>query len=386
MTLNQRTERIYLDHSATTPVEPEVVEAMLPFLAEHYGNASSIHSFGQEAKVALEDARRQIASLLSARPAEIVFTCGGTEANNWAIKGAAAFHQGRKNHIVTSAAEHHAVLFTCQYLQKQGVDVTYVPVDETGMVDPQQVADAIRDDTFLISIMHANNEVGTINPIREFGQIAHENSLLFHTDAVQTFGKMPVDVNAMHIDLLSLSGHKIYAPKGIGALYVRQGIQLDKLMHGGKHEHDRRAGTENVPAAVGLGKAAEICSQRMEDDLGKLQQLRDALQQRILEQWHNVHLNGHLKKRLPGILNVSFEGAASDSLLLSLDLKGIAVSNGSACTSGSVEPSHVLQAMGLPGTLANSALRFSFGRQNKPEEIDFVIDALDEILARLRRK
>ncbi|MFQ5650937.1 MAG: cysteine desulfurase NifS [bacterium] len=383
--MNRLKKRIYLDHSATTPVDPQVVAAMLPMFSECYGNASSIHGFGQEAKVALEEARRQVARVLNAEPAEVVFTSGGTEADNWALKGAAAFFQGRKNHMVTSSAEHHAVLFASQYLEKRGFEVTYVPVDATGMVDPQRIADAIQEDTFLVSIMHANNEVGTLNPIREIGAVARGRGVLFHTDAVQTFGKIAVNVKEMNIDLLSLSGHKLYGPKGIGALYMRQGLQLDKLLHGGKHERDRRAGTENVPAAVGLGKAAEICSQRMEEDIGKLRSLREELFRKVTAAISGVHLNGHKTKRHPGILNLSFEGVASDSLLLSLDLKGIAVSNGSACTSGTIEPSHVLRAMGLPKDLTNSAIRFSFGRQNSSREIDEVVEALGEILARLRK-
>lgn len=385
MRVNRLKKRIYLDHSATTPVDPQVVAAMLPMFSECYGNASSIHGFGQEAKVALEEARRQVARVLNAEPAEVVFTSGGTEADNWALKGAAAFFQGRKNHMVTSSAEHHAVLFASQYLEKRGFEVTYVPVDATGMVDPQRIADAIQEDTFLVSIMHANNEVGTLNPIREIGAVARGRGVLFHTDAVQTFGKIAVNVKEMNIDLLSLSGHKLYGPKGIGALYMRQGLQLDKLLHGGKHERDRRAGTENVPAAVGLGKAAEICSQRMEEDIGKLRSLREELFRKVTAAISGVHLNGHKTKRHPGILNLSFEGVASDSLLLSLDLKGIAVSNGSACTSGTIEPSHVLRAMGLPKDLTNSAIRFSFGRQNSSREIDEVVEALGEILARLRK-
>ena len=382
MTTNKR---IYLDHSATTPVAPEVIAAMLPFFDRAYGNASSIHAFGQEAKVALEDARRQVAKLLNAEPGEIVLTSGGTEANNWAIKGAASFFEGTKKHIITATAEHQAVLYPCKFLEKKGFEVTYVVVDQYGMVDPQKVADAIRPDTFLVSIMHANNEVGTINPISEIGALARERGVLFHTDAVQTLGKLLLDVRGMNIDLLSLSAHKIYGPKGVGALYLRQGIQLDKLLHGGKHERDRRAGTENVPMAVGLGKAAEICGSRMEQEMGQLRSLRDVLYEEISGRIGGVRLNGHEKKRLPGILNVSFDGIEGDALLLSFDLAGIAVSNGSACTSGTVEPSYVLKAMGLPRGAASSAIRFSFGRQNTAEEIDQTVDALDEILARLRK-
>jgi len=383
--MSLESQKIYLDHSATTPVAPEVVEAMLSFFTQNFGNASSIHAFGQDAKVALEDARRQVAALIGAEPAEVVFTSGGTEADNWTIKGAAFAFEGRKNHIITSAVEHHAVLYTCKYLEQRGFDVTYLPVDEHGMVSPQRVADAIRDDTFLVSIMHANNEIGTLNPIREIGAITRERGVLLHTDAIQSVGKIPVRVRELNVDLLSLSGHKLYGPKGIGALYMRQGIQLEKYFHGGSHERDRRAGTENVPCAVGLGMAAEIAQQRIEEDIVKLRQLRDHLLTQITQAIPDVHRNGHPEKSLPGILNLSFPGAASDSLLLSLDLKGIAVSNGSACTSGVVEPSHVLKALRLPKNLANSAIRFSLGRDNTSEQMERVVEALQEIVARLRR-
>ena len=376
--------RIYLDHSATTPLDPQVVEAMMPFFTQTFGNASSIHSYGQEAKVALEEARRKVAGLIGAEPGETVFTSGGTEADNWAIKGAAYFFEGRKKHIVASAVEHHAVLYACKYLEKRGFEVTYVQVDKFGMVAPDEVGKAIRDDTFLVSIMHVNNELGTINPIREIAALARERGVLFHTDAVQSFGKIPIHVKEMNVDLLSLSGHKIYGPKGIGALYIRKGLLIEKFLHGGKHERDRRAGTENVAAAVGLGKAAEICQKRMEGDMGKLRNLSDELYAKIAQNIPDVYLNGHTTRRVPGILNLSFDGVESDSLLLSLDLKGIAVSNGSACSSGSIEPSHVLKALGLPKNLANSAIRFSLGRENATEEIDITVEALKEIIERLR--
>ncbi len=382
---NSSSNRIYLDHSATTPVAPEVLNAMLPYFSKHFGNASSIHTFGQDAKVALEQARGQISKCIHAQPAEIVFTSGGTESNNWALKGTALVFAGQKKHIITSKIEHHAVLYPCQYLEKRGFDVTYLPVDEVGMVSPQQVAEALRDDTFLVSIMHANNEIGTINPIAEIGKIAREHGVLFHTDAVQTFGKLPIDVKNMTIDLLSISGHKIYGPKGIGALYIRQGLRLEKLLHGGRHERDRRAGTENVTGAVGFGKAAEISLNRMEDDLAKMQQLSADFSSELQQSISGIHFNGHERKRLPGIVNVSFEGVESDSLLLSLDLEGIAASNGSACTSGIVEPSHVITALGLPGHLARSALRFSFGRENTSDEISYTVHTLQKILTRLRR-
>lgn len=381
----QTEKRIYLDHSATTPVDAEVLQAMLPYFREHFGNASSIHGFGQEAKVALEQARSDIARFLHAEPSEIVFTSGGTEADNWAIKGTALAFAGRKKHIITSKIEHHAVLYPCQYLQKHGFEVTYLPVDETGMVSVQQVEQAMREDTFLISIMHANNEIGTINPVAEIAALARQRGVLCHTDAIQTFGKLPLHVREMNIDLLSVSAHKVYGPKGIGALYIRQGLKLEKLLHGGRHERDRRAGTENVAAAVGFAKAVAICRQRMESDRAHMRELSELLQTRIREEIPGTRVNGHPAQRLPGILNVSFEGVESDSLLLSLDLKGIAASNGSACTSGIVEPSHVILALGLPKAMAQSAIRFSLGRENTREDIEYTVDALREILARLRK-
>jgi len=384
MNSSNHKQKIYFDHSATTPVHPQVLEAMMPCFSANFGNASSVHSFGQEAKVALEEARRQIAAVINAEPSEIVFTSGGTEADNLAVKGTAQFFSGRKTHIVTSAVEHHAVLYACKYLEKNGFEVTYVPVDKFGLVSPDKVAQAIREETCLVSIMHANNEIGTINPIPEIAALSKDRGILFHTDAVQTFGKIPIDVKEMNIDMLSISGHKIYGPKGIGALYIRRGIQIEKIMHGGKHERDRRAGTENIPGAVGLGKAAEICSRSMEKDRVKLTELRDDLQRKISDILPEVHLNGHETKRLPGILNMSFPGAASDSLLLSLDLKGIAVSNGSACSSGTIEPSHVLKGLKLSKNLANSAIRFSLGKENTPEEIDVTVGVLQEIVSRLR--
>jgi cysteine desulfurase len=375
---------IYFDHSATTPVDPQVVEAMLPYFTGAFGNASSIHSFGQKAKVALEDARRQVASLLGAEPSELIFTSCGTEADNWAIKGAAHFFEGKKKHLITSMVEHHAVLFTCNYLHQHGFDVTYLPVDKFGMVSPQSVADAIRDDTFLVSIMHANNEVGTVNPISEIGKICRERGVLFHTDAVQTVGKLPINVNEMNIDLLSLSAHKFYGPKGVGALFMRRGLQLDKLIHGGHQERDRRAGTENVAGVVGLGKAAELCQQRMEEDERRLAKLSGDLYSKLKQSIGSVYLNGHESQRLPGTLNLSFDGVSNDSLMQNLDLKGIAVSGGSACNSGMAEASHVLNAMGLPMNLILSAVRFSLGRDNNEEDIDYAVEVLTEVVERLR--
>ena len=377
--------RIYLDHSATTPVDPAVVEAMVPYFSGTFGNASSIHSFGQDAKVALEEARRQVAALIGAEPGEIVFTSCGTEADNWAIKGSAFFFEGRKKHIITSLVEHHAVLFVCRYLEKRGFEITYLPVDNHGLVAPEQVAEAIRDDTFLVSFMHVNNEIGSINPIREIGEITREHDVLLHTDAIQAVGKIPVDVKDMNIDLLSLSGHKIYGPKGVGALYIRKGLRLEKCFHGGSHERDRRAGTENIPGAVGLGKAVGICKERLEADLTRLKMLSEEFQAKVSQTITDVHLNGHPTNRFPAIVNLSFAGVPSDSLLLSLDLKGIAVSGGSACSSGTVEASHVLTALRGPKSLARSALRFSLGRNNTSEEVERTVEALREIVARLRR-
>ncbi len=377
--------KIYLDHSATTPVAPEVIEAMLPYFGKIYGNAASIHSFGQEAKVALEGARRSIAATLGADPGEIVFTAGGTEGNNWAVKGVAAMSDGKKNHIVTSTAEHQAVLYPCRYLEKQGFVVTYLPVDETGRVSVRDVVQALRRETCLVSLMHSNNEVGTINPIEEIAAITKERGVVLHTDAVQSFGKLPLNVRTLGVDLLTLSGHKIYGPKGIGALYVRQGLRLEKLLHGGKHERNRRAGTENVSAAVGLGKAAQVARERLEHDLRHLTTLKGELKKSMEKTIPGVQFNGCPEKSHPAILNVAFEGVASDSLLLSLDLKGIAVSNGSACASGTVEPSHVLRAMGVPTALAGSALRFSFGRGNTLAEIERTVASLSEIVERLRK-
>ncbi len=381
----QETKKIYLDYSATTPTAPEVVEAMLPYFGGAFGNPASIHGFGQQAKVGLEDARRQISGVMHAEPGEVVFTSGGTEGNNWAIKGAASFFADKKRHFITSTAEHHAVLYPCQYLEKIGFDVTYLPVDRTGRVSAAQVAAAIRDDTCLVSLMHANNEVGTLNPISEIGAVTREKGVLFHTDAVQTFGKIPIDVKEMNIDLLSISAHKLYGPKGIGALFIRQGLKIDLLLHGGKHERGRRAGTENVPAAVGLGKAAELAADKLEENDAHLTHLRDQLQERIFGGIQGVHLNGHELERHPAILSVSFEGVQSDSLLLSLDLKGIAVSNGSACMSGTVEPSHVLKAMGVPTPLASAAIRFSLGHDTTSADVEYTVEALQEILTRLRK-
>jgi len=377
-------KRIYLDYNATTPIHPEVLETMLPYYRDSFGNPSTIHFFGQETKKATEEAREKVASLLGANPEEIVFTSGGTEADNFALKGVAFALEEKGRHIITSAIEHHAILSTCQYLEKRGFKVTYLPVDRHGWLDPQKVQDAITKDTILISIIYANNEVGTIEPISEIGEIAQRRGVYFHTDAVQTVGKVPVKVDKLKANLLSLSAHKFYGPKGIGALYIRNGTHIHSLIHGGHQERVHRAGTENVPGIVGLGKAAEIASREMEEEVKRIENLRNKLEKKIKENIPHVYVNGHPSKRSPNTLNVSFEFAEGESLLLNLDLKGIAVSTGSACTAGSLEPSHVLKAMGVPPQLAQASLRFSLGRDTKEEDIDRTVETLKEIVGRLR--
>ena len=377
-------KRIYLDYNATTPIHPEVLKTMLPYYRDSFGNPSTIYFFGQETKKAIEEAREKVASLLGANPEEIVFTSGGTEADNFALKGVAFALEEKGRHIVTSAIEHHAVLSTCQYLEKRGFKVTYLPVDGYGWLDPQKVQNAITKDTILISIIHANNEVGTIEPISEIREIAQRRGVYFHTDAVQTVGKVPVKVDKLKANLLSLSAHKFYGPKGIGALYIRSGTHIHSLIHGGHQERIRRAGTENVPGIVGLGKTAEIASRKMEEEAKRIENLRNKLEKKIKENIPHVYVNGHPSKRSPNTLNVSFEFAEGESLLLNLDLKGIAVSTGSACTAGSLEPSHVLKAMGVPPQLAQASLRFSLGRDTKEEDIDRTVETLKEIVGRLR--
>ena len=377
-------KRIYLDYNATTPIHPEVLEAMLPYYGDSFGNPSTIYFFGQEAKRATEEAREKVANLLGTNPEEIVFTSGGTEADNFALKGVGFALEKKGRHIITSAIEHHAILSTCQYLEKRAFKVTYLPVDRYGWLDPEKVENAITNETILISIVHANNEVGTMEPIPEIGKIAQRRGIYFHTDAVQTVGKVPVKVVKLRVDLLALSAHKFYGPKGIGALYVRSGTHIHPLIHGGHQESVRRAGTENVPGIVGLGRAAEIASREMEGEAKRIGNLRNKLEKEIKENIPHVYMNGHPSKRSPNTLNVSFEFVEGESLLLNLDLKGIAVSTGSACTAGSVEPSHVLQAMGVPPQLAQGSLRFSLGRNNKEEDIDRTVKTLEEIVGRLR--
>lgn len=378
-------KNIYMDNSATTPVKEEVLEAMLPYFSEKYGNPSSIYSLGSASKVAVENARNQVAKALGAQSKEIFFTAGGSESDNWAIKGV-AFNQRKKgNHIITTKMEHHAVLHTCEYLEKQGFDITYLDLDEEGFIDLEQLKNAITDQTILISVIFANNEIGTIQPIKEIGQIAKERKILFHTDAVQAIGHIEIDVNDLNIDLLSLSAHKFYGPKGIGALYIKQGTRLDSLISGGGQERNKRAGTENVPGIVGIGKAIELATENIEEHNAKLILLRDRLIEKIGANIPYVKLNGPRKNRLPNNVNFCFEFIEGESLLLSLDLVGIAGSSGSACTSGTLDPSHVLLAIGLPHEIAHGSLRLSLGDFNTVEEVDYVVEHLAEIVERLRQ-
>lgn len=375
---------VYMDNSATTPVKEEVLKEMLPYFTSKYGNPSSVYSLGNESKNAIEIAREKVAKALNAKPNEIFFTAGGSEADNWAIKGVAYANKGKGNHIITSKIEHHGILHTCKYLEKHGFNVTYLDVDEYGLVDLQQLEEAITDDTILITIMFANNEIGTIQPIKEIGKIAKDKEVLFHTDAVQAVGHVKIDVDDLNIDLLSLSAHKFYGPKGVGALYVRRGVKIDPLISGGGQEGNRRAGTENVPGIVGMGKAIELAYEDLEEKNARLIKLRDSLIQKIFDNIDYVRLNGHPTKRLPGNVNVCFEFIEGESLLLSLDMEGIAASSGSACTSGTLEPSHVLLAIGLPHEIAHGSLRLSLGDFNTEEEVDYVVEKLVEIVARLR--
>lgn len=377
-------DKIYLDHAATTYTKPEVLEEMLPYFTEQYGNPSSVHSFGREARKALDLARERTAKALNADPGNIFFTGSGTEADNWAVKGAALANQKKGNHIITTAIEHHAVLYTCNYLERNGFEVTYLPVDEYGILDAEQVRNAITDKTILISVMAANNEIGTIQPIKEIGAIAKEKGILFHTDAVQAIGSVPIDVEEMNIDLLSLSAHKFYGPKGVGALYIRKGVKTQQMLHGGAQEKNRRAGTENLPAIVGLGKAIELAVQDIPGHNARLKALRDRLITGIMSKVEHTRLNGHPEKRLPGNVNFSFEFIEGEALLLSLDIKGIAGSSGSACTSGSLDPSHVLLAIGLPHEIAHGSLRLTLGENNTEEDIDYVLDVLPQVVQRLR--
>ena len=376
--------RTYLDYAATTPVRPEVLEAMLPYFTESYGNPSSIHSFGQEAKGAMQEARERVAALIGARSEEIVFTGGGTEADNLALKGVAFANEAKGKHIITSAIEHHAVLESLHFLEKRGFRMTCLPVDGYGLVDPQEVKEAIADDTVLVSIMHANNEVGTIQPIAEIGAIARERGVYLHVDAVQTVGHIPLGVNELNVDLLSMSAHKLYGPKGVGALYVRKGTRLVSLIHGGEQERRRRASTENIPGIVGFGKAAEIAKGEIEKEAERLTVLRDHLIEGLLERIEDIRLNGHPTRRLPNNVNVSIRYIEGESMLLNLDMEGIGASTGSACSSGTLEPSHVLLALGLSHEEAHGSLRFSLGRETTEEDIDQVLEVLPPIVDKLR--
>jgi cysteine desulfurase len=375
---------IYMDHSATTYVRKEVVDAMAPYHAEHFGNPSSIYRIARESKKAVDAARARVATALGAEPDEIYFTSGGSESDNWAIKGVAFANQTKGNHIITSKIEHHAVLHTCEYLEKEGFTVTYLPVDQYGLVDPAELEKAITEETILISIMYANNEIGTIEPIAELGAIARKQRIPFHTDAVQAIGNVPIDVKAQNIDLLSLSAHKFYGPKGVGVLYIRKGTKIDNLIHGGGQERRRRAGTENIAGIVGLGKAIELATADIEGHNRKIRALRDRLMSGILAKISHTRLNGHPEKRLPGNINISFEFIEGESMLLWLDDEGICASTGSACTSGSLEPSHVLLATGLPVEISHGSLRLTLGNVNTDTDVDFVLEVLPKVVTRLR--
>ncbi|MCX4304248.1 MAG: cysteine desulfurase NifS [Acetatifactor sp.] len=375
---------IYLDNAATTRTAPEVIEAMLPYFGEQYGNPSAIYSLGSAAKKAVNRAKRTIAAAIGAKQEEIYFTSGGTEADNWALKCAAEAYQEKGKHLITTRIEHHAVLHTCAWLEKKGFEVTYLPVNEEGLVDLEELKAAIRPDTILISVMFANNEIGTIEPVAEIGAVAREHGILFHTDAVQAFGQLPLDVEELRIDLLSASGHKVNGPKGIGFLYVRSGLKLGSFFHGGAQERNRRAGTENVPGIVGLEAAAERAMRLMEEKTKKVSGLRDYLIRKIEAEIPYCRLNGHRTKRLPGNVNFSFSFVEGESVLIMLDMKGICASSGSACTSGALDPSHVLLALGRSHEEAHGSLRMTLSEENTREELDYVVESLGEILRKLR--
>ena len=375
---------IYLDHAATTAVHPDVLKEMLPYFTDKFGNPSSVYGFAANNKNKLTEARETIAGALGAKPEEIYFTAGGSESDNWALKCTAEAYGVHGGHIITTKIEHHAILHTCKYLQNRGYDVTYLDVDENGLIDLNTLEAAIRPDTFLISIMFANNEIGTIEPIKEIGEIAHRHGILFHTDAVQAVGHIPIHVDEMNIDMLSASGHKFNGPKGIGFLYIKKGLKLKSFIHGGQQERGRRAGTENVPGIVGIAKACEIAMTEMEKRMKKETELRDYLIERILKEIPYTRLNGHSRKRLPNNVNISFQFVEGESILIMLDMAGICASSGSACTSGSVDPSHVLLAIGLPHEIAHGSLRLTIGYENTKEEMDTVVDNLKRIITNLR--
>ena len=376
--------RIYLDNAATTKTSQEVVDAMLPYFTENYGNASSIYEVGQRSKEAITTAREDIAKVLGAKTEEIYFTAGGSEADNWALKAAFEAYSKKGNYIITTKIEHHAILHTCEYLEKKGAEITYLDVDENGLVNLDELQKAIRPETILISIMFANNEIGTIEPVKEIGMIAKEHGVLFHTDAVQAFGQVPIDVDEMNIDMLSSSAHKINGPKGIGFLYIRKGVKIRSFVHGGAQERKRRAGTENVPGIVGYGVAAKRAAETMEVRTAKERELRDYFIDRVLKEIPYVKLNGDPVKRLPNNINLSFRFVEGESLLIMLDMKGIAASSGSACTSGSLDPSHVLLAIGLPHEIAHGSLRLTLGEDTTKEDLDYTLEQLKEIIGKLR--
>ncbi|MCR1954878.1 cysteine desulfurase NifS [Clostridioides mangenotii] len=377
--------RLYMDYSATTPVKQEVVDAMLPYFTEYFGNASSFHTFGREAKEVLDKAREQVADLINAKPGEIYFTAGGSESDNWALEGVAYANIDKGNHIITTKIEHHAILHTCEYLAKHhGFEITYLDVDSEGKIDLKELEDAIKDTTVLISIMFANNEIGTIEPIKEACAIAKKHGILFHTDAVQAAGNIPVDVQDLDIDLMSMSSHKIYGPKGVGSLYIKRGVKLHNLVHGGAQEKGKRAGTENIPAIVGYGKAAELARQNLPNHVETLTRLRKKLIDGILEKIPFTRVNGSLEERLPGNVNFAFEFIEGEGILLLLDMLGIAASSGSACTSGSLDPSHVLLAIGLPHEIAHGSLRLTVGDFTTDDDIDYIIENLPNVIERLR--
>ncbi|MDB1939784.1 MAG: cysteine desulfurase NifS [Clostridium sp.] len=375
---------VYMDYAATTYVKPEVLEEMMPFFTKKYGNPSSFYGISRETKMAIDKARSRVSKALNCDSNEIYFTGGGSEADNWAIKGIASAHRKKGNHIITTKIEHHAVLHTCEYLEKNGFEVTYLNVDKEGFIDLEELKNAITDKTILVSIMFANNEIGTIQPVKEIGEICRERKVLFHTDAVQAIGNIPVDVKEMNIDLLSLAGHKVYGPKGIGALYIRKGVRIDNLIHGGGQERARRAGTENTASIVGLGKAIELATESLEEHNKKITKLRDRLIDGLLKVPH-TRLNGPRgEKRLPGNANITFEFIEGESILLSLDFEGVCASSGSACTSGSLDPSHVLLAIGLPHELAHGSLRLTLGDGSTDEDVDYVLEVVPPIIERLR--
>lgn len=382
--------KVYLDYSATTPIDPRVFEAMAPYFIGTFGNASSVHAFGREARAVLEESRERVARLIKAKPDEVYFTSGGTEADNYALKGVAhAARKKGKTHFIISAIEHHAVLGSAEALHEEGFEVDVIPVDQYGMVAPEEIKKRIKPTTCFVSIMHANNEVGTIEPIREIAEILKDRGIVFHSDTVQTIGKIPVDVNELGVDLLSISAHKFYGPKGIGAIYIRKGTEIDPIMQGGSQESNRRAGTENIPLAVGFAKAMELSAEMIQAEEERLNALRNDLQQKLLEKFEGVLINGHPDKHLPHILNISFDSSVApldgEALIMGMDLRGVAVTSGSACTSGSLQPSHVLLAMGHDEKTAKATIRFSLGRSSTSEDIEYAVNALGEVVGKMQK-